>query len=325
MPLYQKDLAALLGNAQKFTESSNEIAAGNQRAQQEASLRKYLQLQDSQAKLGQIEATHQADLDSQDAAIQKANTLRDSLNKSAPGHKYNVNLTKEGASISEADQLPNMHQQQAQAKAETDYSKRLEKYSDVHGALSDLERLTDRDGQGGVLTNPDATLISAGKLSSATPDSAMGLAELFHAVPQGTAEERKAIARVKLSLGHAFTGARMNPAMQKMIQDSLGGIASGDSQLMAKGLRGAAGIVGSQVRTAQSGYDDAVRGAVHDRLGGDPMDFYGSIVKDAPYGVKTAPKAPVTTPQSSQSGPHGDAVVQDGVTYKWNPKSGQYE
>lgn len=321
MSITSKDFDALQPGVAAL---SNQMAE-NKRAQQEAALRQFLQQQDNQAKLGQIQASHDADLNSQDAAIQKAQSLREYLSKDSPGHKYNVNVSKEGAAISEADQLPNMHQQQAQAKAETDYSKRLEKYSDVHGALSDLERLTNRDGQGGVLTNPNATLISSGKLSSATPDSAMGLAELLHAVPQGTAEERKAIARVKLSLGHAFTGARMNPAMQKMIQDSLGGIASGDSQLMAKGLRGAAGIVGSQVRTAQSGYDDAVRGAVHDRLGGDPMEFYGSIVKDSPYGAKTTPKAPATTPQSSQSGPHGDAVVQDGVTYKWNPTSGQYE
>jgi len=82
---------------------------------------------ENQGKLDQIQATHKADLDSQDAAIKKAQTLREYLNKGSPGHRYNVNVSKEGATISEADQAlkPGFSLTPAQEAAERDAGKKI--------------------------------------------------------------------------------------------------------------------------------------------------------------------------------------------------------
>ncbi len=183
------------------------------------------------------------------------------------------------ASISRQPNLGvyDLKKQQMDVSQQNKYAKGLEKYSDLTGAAADLERITNRDGKGGVFTNPDAQLISAGKVVSAVPDSALGVAEMVGAAPQGSAEERKAFARYKLSMGHALTGARMNPGMQKMIQDSLGGMASGDPALMAKGLRGSGRIIGGTLKTVQGGFTPEVKGFVHDQGNGDPMELFGKI------------------------------------------------
>lgn len=293
-----------------YFDQSQQTARQAQQAEQAMTLQKYLKgsvgadgkYNPGTEVLGKnSEAQSQSQLD-QAGSDRRFQQVQDVVNgAAAKGKKVSASQGKDSASYSENQVDPTARlfaQQKEQTHQENQYAKGLEKYSDVHGALTDLERITNRDGKGGVLTNPTASLVSSGKVVSALPDSALGLAELTRMAPAGTAEERKALARVKLSLGHAMTGARMNPTMQKMIQDSLGGIASGDAQLMTKGLRGAAGIVGSQVNTVQSGYGQPVRESVHDRLGSDPMEFYRSIVKDAPVGA-TAPQGP-QAPQAPQ-------------------------
>ena len=122
---------------------------------------------------------------------------------------------------------------------------------------------------------------------SGLPDTAIGMGEMTGVFPKGSAEERKALSRAQLSFGHAFTGARMNPAMQNAIKQSQGGMASGDPQLMAKGFRGAAGILGQQIKTAGAGFQDETRSAVHDRLGEDPNQFYSNVYKDPAPGAYT--------------------------------------
>lgn len=147
------------------------------------------------------------------------------------------------------------------------YSKTVQPFSDVKGAFDQLDQITNRDGKGGIISNPDAQLVSAGKIESSVPDGLLGMGEMLGALPKGTMEERKAVDRVKLSLGHAMTGARMNPSMQKLIQDSIGQLNSGDPQLMAKGLRAAKGIVDQQVQNAASGFQPGVVNAVAGRGG----------------------------------------------------------
>lgn len=158
-----------------------------------------------------------------------------------------------------------------------EYSKGLEHYSDFSGSAQDLENITNRDGKGGVFSNPDAHLISGGKVISRIPDSALGVAELMGAAEKGSAEERKAIARYKLAMNHALAGSRVTEGMTKLIANSLGGITSGDPDLMAKGLRGSARTMSANIKTVQSGFSPEVRGIVHDRLGADPMDFFNGI------------------------------------------------
>ncbi|GAC1499978.1 MAG: hypothetical protein NVS1B10_03250 [Candidatus Saccharimonadales bacterium] len=192
----------------------------------------------------------------------------------------------EGAESASITRQPNMgvydlKKSQFDQTQANKYSKGLEKYSDLTGAAADLERITNRDGKGGVFTNPEAKLSSAGKMISALPDAALGAMEMMGVIPKGSADERKAIARFRQGVGVSLGGARgMSPAIQQGIKESLGGMTSGDPQLMSKGLRGAARIVGGSVKTVQGGFAPEVRGMVHDNMGGDPMDFYGKISAD---------------------------------------------
>lgn len=222
--------------------------------------------------------THQgeSDIDLTASRERLADVLKNSKNVPAGS---GLSEAKEGASFTKPTNMGvyDFKKQQLDQSQANKYAKGLEKYSDLSGAASDLERITNRDGKGGVFTNPGAALVSGGKVASATPDAAMGLAELVGMASPGSAEERKALARYKLAMGHALTGARMNPTMQKIIQDSLGGMASGDPQLMAKGLRGSARIIGGTLHTVQGGFTPEVRGQVHEQMGMDPMELFGKV------------------------------------------------
>lgn len=99
-----------------------------------------------------------------------------------------------------------------------------------------------------------------------------------------------------------------------------------------------------------SPYYEPERGALLENTMGAPFakELEGSITKYKPVPT-TQPPAPSAaplpglldnakaklsqlfggaspaTPASATTGPHGDAVVQDGVTYKWNPAKNTYE
>ncbi len=195
-------------------------------------------------------------------------------------------------------------------KQEAAYAKGLEKYADAHGALQAIEENTNSDGTGGVLTNPKAKLKSFGPAASVLPDQGLALGEMMGAVPKGASEERKTIARFKLALGHSLTGARMNPTMQKQIQDSMGQLSSSDPDLMAKGLRGAAKLLGSEINTVGAGYNDEIKNTVHGRLGSNPMDFYKGVASDGPAGGLVpgpSPQLPASPAPPSPAAP-GPAV-----------------
>lgn len=239
-----------------------------------------LQKQEQQADLAKLQALQNQKYQQQQEFAQNALQQVQDLSKKNPNMGYS--LTESGASVTPKQNLLGLELRadQFKQKQANQYASKLEKYSDLSGAAQDLERITNRDGKGGIFTNPDAKLISAGKIVSAIPDSGIGIAELTGVVPKGTAEERKAFARYKLAMGHALTGARMNPTMQKAIGDSMGAMASADPNLMAKGLRGSARIVGSTINTVQGGFSPDVKEMVHDQMGGNPMDFYSNVLPE---------------------------------------------
>lgn len=235
-----------------------------------------------------------------------------------------INMGEGGPSISRQPNLGmyDLKKQQIDTAQQNKYSKSLEKYSDLSGAAQDLETITNRDGKGGIFTNPNAQMISGGKVISAIPDSMLGMAELTGAAPAGTAEERKALARYRLSMGHALTGARMNPTMQKAIQDSFGGMASGDPNLMAKGLRGSGRILGGTIKTVQGGFSPEVRGYVHDQGNGDPMELFGKIPpENAPPSNYISPPAG-SGQQQAQPRPQQSAPQSMRVKHKASGQTG---
>jgi hypothetical protein len=218
----------------------------------------------------------------------------------------------EGASIGigrvhvGSDRTPqvDMQQERFEQKQANDYSKRLEKHNGFLSTLQELESRTNQDGKGGVLTNPDAQLISAGKAMSAVPTALVGIGELTGAVPKGAADERKLLERVQLEYQKSMSGMRTSSEMANREKQAMGWMASGDPSLVAKGIRSLSKNVGQAVRTIQGGYKPSVRDQVHS-MSGDPLDTLGHVYEDEPIGAKKQvnPALPASPRQNDSAAP----------------------
>ncbi len=312
--LTRADLPSVLKQVSEAASQEQQTQRSNAASEQEAALRKYLQGQ----KEGSIGAdgtmTPGTDLLGKQAEQTSADTIKAGAQarefKAAqegftnvkknmpPGSRASVKYGD--TSIMEGEPNPAAGARQA-TKQENAYAKNLTPYSDAIASVHAIEDSTNSDGKGGVLTNGDAQLKSFGKYASSLSDKQVAIAEGLHMLPSGAAEERKTVSRYQLALGHSLNGARMNPMMQSMIKDSMGQMASGDPQLVAKGIRGAAKILGQTVKTVQAGFDDQTRETVHGRLGGDPSDVFKSIHDDGPAGVSTTSPPPAGDQQAPMS------------------------
>jgi hypothetical protein len=175
------------------------------------------------------------------------------------------------------------------------YSKRLENLNDFNSQLKDLDALTNSDGAGGILSNPKAKLQGTGKFESAVPTGLIGLAESIGAAPKGSAETRKSLERLQLAYAKAMGGARgVNPSMIAAEKKAMGYMASGDPDLVKKGVLSLADNVRNHYKTIRAGYTPDVVSAVHESLGGDPTEAYSHLPVTGPAGsdVSAAPQSP---------------------------------
>lgn len=193
--------------------------------------------------------------------------------------------TLDGASLTRQPNLGvyDLKRQQQDTQQVNKYATALKPTSDFLGAAQELEQVTNRDGKGGVFTNPTAQLKSAGKLASMAGDSIIGYGGLMGMIDPDAAAERKAITRYNQAVGVALGGARgMSPMIQQGIKQSMGQIASGDPDLMSKALRGSARGIGQVVRTAQSGFSPDIRNQAHNNAQmDDPINFFNQITPEA--------------------------------------------
>lgn len=210
------------------------------------------------------------------------------------GGKAGVSISGEGVSLTPRDNSDRIAtRRDADSK---DYSKRLEKINDLGSTLNQIEAMTNRDGKGGILTNPNAQLMSTGKLLSKAPDSLVGVLEQVGVVPPESTAERKALAQLQINYQQAKSGARTSDKMAQREKEAMGWMASGDPNLVAKAVRSLARAAGSHLNTIQAGYTDPeVTKSVHQRLGGDPQETFSRIYNDyAPKPEQQEGKAPAT-------------------------------
>lgn len=161
-----------------------------------------------------------------------------------------------------------------------DYSKRLEKVNDFNSALSEWENITNRDGKGGALTNPDVKLLSTGKVASTVPTGLVGALESVGVLPKGASEERKVLQRLKNEYLSAKSGQAVSAQEAARADQAFGMMASPDPALVAKGVRALAGIMQSRIKTIQGGYSPESREMVHS-VAGNPTDLYKGLAVDA--------------------------------------------
>lgn len=197
-------------------------------------------------------------------------------------------------------------QQKSLDLATKDISKRYEELGPYNSALQELEKLTDSDGKGGILTNPNAKLLSTGMLKSKLSNQAMGMAEYLNGVPKGASAERSALAMLADERIRYLSGKSTTEQERKSIKDAQGWIASGDPALVQKGARAIAKIAQKQYGVIRSGYPKEAVDLVHERMKGDPSALYESLYQDLPFGADSAPppaappgRAPGAAPQGA--------------------------
>lgn len=206
------------------------------------------------------------------------------------GQKVSINAGKENYGIAQAE-APARDTSKDDARFDRfrkDLSGRREKMSGFDTSLRDLEAVTNRDGAGGILTNPKAQMMSGGKVASAVPSGAMGIAEFLHIIPKGTSEEDKSMQRLVLEYKKATSGLRVTDEQMKMERAALGNIVSGDPELKAKAVRALGRIVQHHYNVQNAGYRPEIVDAVNGVMG-DPSDLYGRLYDDGASGVVKAP------------------------------------
>lgn len=280
-----------------------QAATDAQKQQQEALLKQMLQKGQLEGeatnKAAEINAKRESDSQARDEAVSTAQKLQEMLTKQHPGSKYTTSVSPQGVSISEGEANPFMAARQQDHQAEG-LSKRYEKYTGFDSALRELEARTNADGKGGVLTNPDAKLVSTGTVMSSVPTQALGLGELLGVpgVPKGASDERKLLERVQLEYQKAMTGQRTSEPMAAKERQALGWMSSGDPSLVAKGVRALGENVKNAYNTIQGGYNPDIVNTVSQRMGGDPKEMYNQIPQDAPIGQPARPQGAAPAPQA---------------------------
>lgn len=193
------------------------------------------------------------------------------------GENGNIGLSKPIDTGAAADR----HERVVASQAE-DYSKRMEHTMGFSNSLQDLEAVTNKlnNGQGGILTNPNYKPLSGGYLAGLQDHpEALAVAEKVGAVPAGTLEEAKAIARFRLQYQQSMTGMRTTEDMAKREAASMGATSSSDPLLMAKGIRALANLAHDKIQLQQSPYSQEALERVHTSMG-NPLDAFPKVAQD---------------------------------------------
>ena len=126
------------------------------------------------------------------------------------GRKINVRLGDKSVDLSQSESFPDPRVENQIERMAAKYSDHIQKAVPFDATLQEIENLTNRDGKGGILTNPQAELISTGKTLSAVPTKVLGLAELSGIAPKGVSDERKALERLNITYQNSVGGLRQS-------------------------------------------------------------------------------------------------------------------
>lgn len=294
-------LAQLLGRSQNIGQQG-QIDAQQQQVKGQQGLAD-IAAQGEQARQTQASGTEQKKA-LQQSEIGNVKDLRSFL---GPKNAYKVGDT----SIAPKEESPMVDmRREKQVEDKTEHlSKRYENHGDFLSSLNEIEGLTaSKDAQGnkiggGIITNPEAQLKSTGKMLSAVPTSMIGLAEMVGGAPKGSAEERKALDRLKLNYQKSMTGLRTTDATRQAENAAMGYIASGDPSLVAKGVRSLARNVRNAIRATKAGYTAEVQDRVHSSMG-DPEDALRNIAEDYPEHMQAvAPAGGIDRSQATGAAP----------------------
>lgn len=147
------------------------------------------------------------------------------------------------------------------------------KGAEYHSLLKELDNMTNKDGKGGILSNPDAHLQSSGKITNALPSTLLGVASLapgYTGVTPEQVAERKVVDRVRNEYMKQMSGMRVTEGAAKREKEGLGMLASGDPALLEKGIRSLALAHQERLKASVGARDPEALARVHESLGYDP-------------------------------------------------------
>jgi hypothetical protein len=233
MPVYQKEMPELMANAK----SLQDLILGNKYKQEQAEQQKQLDIQKAQEMLP-IEQ-------------QKTQQAIDLVNKTRQGLPAGSSMSAGGVSINTPDpvsqQLQMLLRQQSMderkdARDDRDLVKLGERV-DKSGipsqmaALANLEQRTATDKAGGMLTNPDYEVKSAGPVANALPQFAKNIGESVGLMPKGAAEEAQLIQRLVNADLKALSGTAVSHHEMGRQNVEKGMSIGGDPNLIKLGIK----------------------------------------------------------------------------------------
>lgn len=203
MPVYQKEMPELMAQAK----SLSDLILGNKYKQEQIAQQGDIEAAAKEAAIGQKIRTEEGLLPVEKQKVQQNIDL---VNQTRQGLPAGSSMSAGGVSINTPDpvnqQLNMLLRQQAMSERQDARSDRdlvkLGERVDKSGipnqmaAMANLEQRTATDKAGGMLTNPDYEVKSAGPIANALPQFAKNIGESVGLMPKGAAEESQLIQRL---------------------------------------------------------------------------------------------------------------------------------
>jgi len=197
-------------------------------------------------------------------------TLEDLMSKhpgmgGSIGESGNVALTK--PTPDPATSIANQNFKQRQVER---LSGKVAKSAPLLNMASELEDSTatrDASGnitQGGILSDPTAKFKSYGKWANWVPDSAVGVAETLHLMPQGASAERANSRAFLNEYLHRVSGSRPNAAAVEREMAAHGLVGGGDPDVAAKSFRSRVADIKAGQQAEEAGFPKPVRETFHE-------------------------------------------------------------
>lgn len=242
----------LMQKRQSAADAQHQEVAGQQQQQhlaQQGQQASALHTQDEQAKLSAL-----------DRAKTEAQANPD-YDVTVEGSSYK----KHRPEINPMQMLAYQHKLEADRNNKVDeLSKRTQKDSSTYDAANQLETLTNTDGNGGILTNPNAKLKSFGSVASGVQNpTAIALAETTGMLPKGSQQERAAVQALVNDYAHKKYGARVTPEQMQREYIAHGLVPGADPGLAAKALRQRVRNIQSDQQAMEAGYTPDVQEQYH--------------------------------------------------------------
>ena len=228
--------------------------------------------------------------------ITEAERMRNQYGKDVPVNIEGVSIGSAGDPLTafiKGQQLKDINEDRSLRRQER-FGNALSKAS-IPGRASDmaaLEAATRSKDAGGMITNKDYQPKSAGPYINAVPNALMGpavaLGEKFGMLPQGAAEERRAIQRIQNVDIKQLSGAQVSAFEEARNKIAQGQSLGGDPALLRQGIQEAHAVLEAEAKNIESAFPQDTKDRY--RAEGGEFDVNRMIQRGQPTQQAPAPQ-----------------------------------